>query len=462
MKKLFIIGIAALLVYLPIFFNYFSHDDFFSLKISRADTVSDVVRFFDPFHAPSGFGSYRPITTQTYFLISRVFNYSTFPLHAISMSVFLVTIYQVFSLGMLLTKKQPISLMAAFLYAFSATHFVQLYWMSIFQELGLVLFYLAAIIFFVRRRYFMSLVAFCAALASKESAVTLPIVLGLLAVGFLKINFRRLVLLLTPFLLILFAYLYTHFFYYGLATGDSYVWDFSVKTMVNTLMWYGLWTFNAAEMLVDFIGPGLRVNPNLWRYYLWYVVPIIIILGTFAFIMIPAIIKKRWDPRQILSLSGWYLISLSPVVFLPWHKFPYELGVPIVGFSILTAILLNSLSPRVRTVFVCLWLVSFCLTSVLTYRTHWVVSGAKSAQLVDKYLAAGNRDNLVGKTLVFYDTPWDNDLPWRPSGQIKLNLSDQDYFVVFHPEIKKVIYLTSEPDSDQKIVKLPARQFLSY
>lgn len=447
--KLKLIYLLAFLLYSPSLFNYFSHDDFFNLQLAKISSLTDFWRFFDLFHAPERVGSFRPLTTQVYFLISWIFNLSPYPLHIIAFIVFFADIYLVYKLARILLTNEKSSLIAAFLYAVSATHFAHLYWPSIFQETGLIFFFLSSVILFLKNRYFFSFLAMIGALMSKETAIMIPIVLTLTGRQFKK---------LIPFYLATGIFLFIHLYFYGLPPGNVYKMDFSLK-ILNTLSWYLLWSFNLPELFVDYLGPGLHLNLNLINFYGREAVAIMFFFLTTIISLF--FVFKKINLKLIIFCLGWFLITLMPVIFLPWHKFTYELGIPLVGIALILASLLAKTKTKIAVIFCLGWFLTSVSTNFLTYKTHWITQGPKISEKVKKYFQ--NNSFSLNKNLVFYDTPKDASLPWGPANEIKINLSNQDFFTVYYPGKFQASYLKKIPEvSDKNTSYINARQFMGY
>jgi hypothetical protein len=461
--KLKLILLLAFVLFSPSLFNYFSHDDFFILRLAKINSIADFFTFFNLFFAPERLGSYRPLTTQVYFLVSHLFNLSPLPLHIIAYLVFFADIYLVYFLTKLLIRSENGSLLSTFLYATSATHFAHLYWPALFQELGLIFFFLLSTIFFLKNKFVFSFFALIGGLMSKETAIVIPIILGLTIIyerSWSKIKF------LIPNILLVAAFLFIHIVFYGLPPGEVYKLDFSPK-IFNTLMWYALWSFNLPELFVDFIGPGISLNPNLLNFYGKETIAIValflitISLGFFALLR-----QKRVNLNVVIFCAGWFLATLTPIIFLPWHKFTYGLGVPLVGLTIFLGLLFSKLTKLtnkttrvILSIFCLVWFLTSVATLYLTYKTHWIITGAKVAKRVQKYF-----HNYQGQQkIVFYDNPEDKVLPWSPANEVKINLSNQDFFEVYYPEKYKVYYLPQLPENpDPETTYIPARQFLGY
>lgn len=441
------------------FLMFFTNDDFFLLKISQAKSVGDFLRFFDFTKGPEGLGFYRPLTTQVFYFFGWVFKLNPLVLHTFSFLTFLAVCYLVYRLTKEIFAKKSLALMAALLYAVSATHFGHWYYLATYQELGLAFFYLLSTLLLIKERYLWSLVFFVLALLSKETAVILPLT-HLLFLWYFKR--MKSVKFLLPFAAILGIYLYLHTFHYGFASGDSYIWNFSPLKAVNTLFWYVLWSLNLPEMLIDFVGPGLKVNVEPLRHWFKYLLPILGLFFVETVWILICLIRfiQRTKKREISVLvlgSAWFVLTLLPVLFLPLHKFTFYLTLPLVGVVWVMSCILRE---KGKFIFLSLWLVLSATTSTLTYQTHWVTQGAKSAKLVYQYLKS-NEDSLQGKTIIFYDTAEDEKSPWLPTNALKVILSGSNFFRVLFGDKIRVIYGESE-SVKENVVKIRARDFLFY
>ena len=485
-KIWFVVGIAVLvlLLYYPAFGSFYTNDDFFHFTISKADSLSDFLNFFNPAFAVSGWDFYRPLSTQTaYFLVDSLFGKNPFLAHVFLFGLFaiLVTLVYLF-LSELLEKKSTV-LIAVFLYAVSATHFGHLYFLGN-QEVVHGIFYLGSLYFWVRflkqigkiKWYLLSLLFFLFSLASKEFAITLPALAFLLYVYFrfkkkTKLNFRAVIKLLIPFGLICFVYAVLKLKYYGFGSGDSYIWQFSPKVLLNSLSWYGLWSLGLPEMLVDFVSFDGKINPNLWKFWSRQAIPIfclfIILVSLLLYSLFLVFIKKNKEIQLFLLFTfGWFFVYLLPVLFLPWHKFVMYLTIPLVMISASMALLINDLKSQ-KILLVGVFLLTYFTLSYfnlkLTYQTNWISQGTKAAKRVYDHINNSHYDQAEPIVIVFYDQASNEDLPWKGSQQLKVILSDQNFFKVYFDDMIRAEYL-AEGDiaSSSAEIKIPARQFLGY
>lgn len=479
------ICIVAFVLYFPSLFTFYTNDDFFHLKIANVNTLNGFLNFFNLIKAPEGWSLYRPLTTQVFYLISiKFFNLNPLPLHIISFLFLFLNIFLVFALTRILIKNNGGAILAAFFYATSATHFGHLYFLGAFQELGMTTFFLVSILLFIKfvlqkkyAFYLVSLLTFVFALLSKETAVVLPFVLVLVGIFRLiikeeAVSLKKLFAYLIPYFILLAVYFFLRLKYYGFATGESYIWDFSIKRVVNTLGWYGFWSFNLPEMLVDFVGPGLHFNLNLFKYWPSQIIPILLLFVVEIVSIFYLILKSKFlNYKQSLALRtkssililfciAWFVMTLIPVLFLPLHKFTFYLTLPLVGIVILLGYLIMNLKSRIINLFLMTtWLVLSVLTLNLTRQTNWITQGGATAKRVYDYFQL-NRNSLVGKTIVFYDTKDDESLPFSPTATLKNVLSDNNFFEVFYYGKMKVVYGGAPNKRNEVMIK--SRMFLGY
>lgn len=472
---LLLIFLLIFLLFYPSLFTFFTHDDFFLLKISNIHSLKEFFTFFSLFKSPEGLGMYRPLSMQSfYFLAWKVFKLNPLGLHIISFLTFFILVYLVYDLSYILSGKIATSLITTFVYAVSSSHFAHLYFLGVYQELSMSVFFLLALIFSVRfwrqkrkRLYLLSFLFFILSLLSKETATVLPLVLVIVYfyLGRLKKNsllsLKHFLLSLFPFILILSLYFYMRFSYYGFPKGDSYVWQISPR-ILNTLFWYFLWSFNIPEFVIDFVGPGLKINLVPLIYWRWYLIPILfLVLLCFSFLAIALSksVKIRKIRMGIMFCLLWFLTTLLPVVFLPLHKFAYYLTLPLFSVAFGVSVLMSTLrNKRFLTLFLILWFLASIISIKITYRTHWVVNGAITSKRVYDYL---HLNNITKGDLIFYDLPEDLNLGWVPSESLKDALSDTDFFGVFFPGIR-VQYLDKVPNNVKSGIKLRARGFLNF
>jgi hypothetical protein len=336
-----------------------------------------------------------------------------------------------------------------------------------FQELFLTMLFLGSVIFFIKyemgsvKSIITSFILFVLAIMSKETAVVIPFMI-ILTHFFLrlskrtKFSFKKLVVSLIPYFAVLAIYLVFHFGYFGTISGDSYVWDFSPGRAVNTLGWYSLWSMNLPEMLNDFVGPGFHLNPNLLKYWSGEIIPIFILFALQMCIALYVFFRSKIRDSKFLILFGilWFIATISPVLFLPVHKFTYYLTLPLVGIVLLLSCLIQD--SRFKILFCIFWIVTSVLSLRLTLKTNWITQGVDISERVYKYFSI-NKFDPNSKKIVFVDTPEDATLPWSPTTTLKTVLSGNNFFDLYFSEISSKISYGGEGE-----IKINSRQFLGY
>jgi len=435
--KTFVLSAVILVVFfIPAYQNFFTNDDFLHLLISRPQNIISLFRIYPHF---------RPITTQLYYSVSQ----SPQILHLISLIILIIISFQVKQLVVKIGLSQKISDTAWIMYLLSSTHYAHLNYSGAFHELGYTFFIMAACLT-LWSKFWLSPLYFLMALLSKESAVIYPFILILLLISgnLIPLNIPKFKFVISHFA-ILAIYLLFRFYFFGFASGDTYDWQFSSK-IFNTAFWYGLWALNIPEMWVDFVGPKFHINPNLFKF--WFP-ETIAISGLF---IIQSLYIVRQFPKFKFLVFGiaWFVISLGPLLLLPWHKFSFYLTLPLVG----VVIILSQIKSK-------MFLITLILLSITTYnlalRTNWISRGAETAKRFHQF-TRNQKNLLTNKTIIFYDTDEDGELPWSPTKVLKDTLSDNNYFRNFFPSVSAV-YLDRKPGKtgpDQYPVY--SRQFLGY
>jgi len=470
---LLLIFLISFIIYFPSLFVFYTNDDFFFLKISQANSFYKFVNFFSLLKGPDGLGVYRPLATQFfYFLTWKFFNFKPLVLHAISFLVFFGVVYLIYKFINDLVANKNIALISAYLYAVSATHFGHLYYLATFQELGMTCFVLLSCLSFIRRKNFLSLIFFILGLMSKETAIVTPFLIGLIyfyqkMMGFRIRRTKTFIFSIIPFVLVLVIYIGFRVFSYGFAKGDSYVWDFSPLKLVNTLSWYFVWSLNLPETLVDFIGPGIKINPNLFIYWSKEIIPILVLFFVqgigILFIQIKGLLQKgakfKTELNHVLVFSiFWFVMALVPVAFLPLHKFTFYLTLPLLAVVFwISYLLVKTKTGNFFTVtFLLIWTILSVLTVNHTSATNWITQGENISYRVFVYINK-NKSEFDSSGITFVDTKDDVGLPWSPTSVLKTVLSDHNFFEVFYPELAgKVSY------NNAKGIMVESRQFVGY
>lgn len=445
MKTLLIIIFASLLIFLPSYSNFFAADDWFHLKITQITSPQEFINFFSFVRNPVSITSYRPIPSQLFFFVfQKLFGLDPVPYHLFALSLFALNIALVYHLAREILPGRRLPLLSAILYGVSAVHFTALYSIASIQEIVLVSFALLALYSYHRsgsskesRWRIASLVFFVLALLSKETAAVLPIIFVALDWAKGRTNILRVI----PFFVILIPYLFLRFFVFGGITGGIYQWEFSLKRTLNTTIWYTLWSLGVPEFLVDYVGSGPRL---ISKYFIDFSRLGWVVLGYTAALVIslPAALAQNRLKRIKAPAFGlfFFFVSLLPVIFLPWHKFTLELGLPMAGMSIFLA----SLLPKKSTLsyaFVGIFLLSNLFTNWLYLSRHYSVTRATMSKEIYGYFRLNYPTPPISSYFEFVNDTPDYGPEWGSSKQIAQVTSDSNLFkVIYHDPAYRVYF----------------------
>lgn len=478
LKKYFYL--LPILLYLPVLGNFFSGDDWFHLRITQISSLQEFLNFFSFSHTAQSAAFYRPLPTQVFFFVfQKFFGLTAWPYHLFVILCFTYSLYLLYQFAIRELKSKNLTLITILIYGLSASNFTRIYFLSAFQEIALVIFSLLCLLNFPKSKV-KALIFFILALMSKETAVVLPLLLILFNFKLVKKNF----LSLMPMGIILVIYLYLRFTVFGGAVGDSYLWNFSPTKAANTLMWYILWSFGAPELLVDYVGSGLRLVPKFFiDYHGWGKVILPLLFGTIFTSGVLLVQKVRElflkgrDGFRVRALPAgrqagmtegvkfilFFVIALLPVIFLPSHKFTLELGLPLIGFSLAFASLFPKKLGTSHFALITLYILLNLSMNYLTYTRHYSVSRGEISQKVFNYISEYYPDYPTGKYFEFVNDSGDFGAEWGQSKQISQALSGSDFFQVFYgsPTIK--VYYQDMPTATPAgiPIKFSTKQFLN-
>lgn len=414
---LLVTSILPLLLFGDITSANFSQDDFFHLRAIMDKEYASIPSFFLSLQKEYAF--YRPLSRETFnLLMYKNFGLNPFPFHAVNLVLIIANISTIYLIAQKLLKKFIFAFVAALLYAVNSIHSIELYYLASVQTLLATFFLLWSTFFylvFIKKNsflnYCLSIICFILGLLSHEiSIVFVGVIFSLeIIINRKKIWDKRLAVRLLPFTLIGVFYLINTALLYRLPNQQVYQPVFSVKSMVNTLSWYTLWVVGLSELLIDFIGPKLAVNPNLLRWYgdyLKVVLPIFIFWGISLGCIFITFRKKILGNRIFWLLIFTYLFSLSPFLFFPQHKSSYYLTFASSWFSLLLALLISFAWERQKMmkVWVVFVMLAFVVISYQTLKlnqlTYWAAKRGKAAYYLLSDIKKSNPQ--VAKGTIFY------------------------------------------------------------
>lgn len=457
-KAIFLFGYllwAAVLLY-PALGSYFSQDDFHHLRTIMDKNFSDIPLFFVTWQEGQTF--YRPLSRE----IFNLFMYKTFGLNPLPFHIVnLLQILTIAALSFILIKRITASIAAAafgvILYSVNAVHGVELYYLASVQVLFAAIFLLLSLLSFLTflekpklKNYLLTALFFVLALLSHGMAVMFPGVLALLII-WKKCSARILLQKKTFFIFVPFIIINLIFIsfssLFSLPTQQVYQPVISLKAALNTFFWYTLWTFGLPEMLVDFVGSGFRVNPNLMRWYGNYLNVVLPLLVLFTLSLIGIFYNFRNKLRQSSQLFLFiaaFAVSLFPFLIFPQHKFVSYLSFAVVWFSAAVGCLLSRVWGEgiFRKIWVvgvigCFAIVSW-QTTALNARIHWAAKRAAAA----KFLLEDIKTNYprVEKGATFY---FKNDADYPDIAKDWGTSSKQAFYILSGADGLKLLYKDS-------------------
>lgn len=390
--------IAPILAYFPSLRYGFSQDDFIHLAASQAKSFFDVINFFNPLATFPDIFFYRPLTTQTFFFINHsLFGLNPLPfhitgllLHVCSVVLFYILIKKLFR-GFTENYNRLATVCAVF-YGVSAVHFLSLYYISAFQQIGRTFFLFATMYFFIRyqeskryRDYFLSILLFVLALLSKETAVILPLLL--FPVEMLRSNVSIIVVLKDairksiPYVSVALVYSAVRFLgFQTIFSKGAYEATFSITHVLQNLKWYVLWVFGLPELLASYPSLGIASLKQFASDYPlapWILFLFVVTIFTQLFVF-----DRMVNRRFLLSSVLLFLIPLLPVLVLSQHRYPQYLDISLVGFLPVFCwfIVTQSTSKKLVGSILLVSFVGLQLASLsLSEKTHWTTHRSEVA-----------------------------------------------------------------------------------
>ncbi len=440
---LFCAIIFSVLIFSPALNNFFWGDDWYHLSVSQISNFNEFLNFFSFQFTPQSTPFYRPISTQLFFFsFSNVFGLNPFPFYSFLLLIFSYSLWLLHNFVYMVSGDKKNSLLAVLIYGFSATNFPRLYYLSNLQEVLMVVFILLSLINYLQNsksKTILSLIFFLFALGCKETAIVLPFILASFNYLYKKSSFVR----LWPYFLIASIYIFIKLIYWNNYGKDDYFFDFSPIKAVNTLGWYTFWSFGVPEFLVDYIGSGFKIISRFYQDFQFtaYILLTLIFLvfGSFVSVVISNI--RTINRKQVFFIS-FFLIGLLPVLFLPWHKFAYELTLPMIGWSTLLASLLfkNNVRNVLSVTFLIIFFILNLFTITLDYQRHQSVTRSKISYKVYKYFSEIYSVPPNNSYFEFFN---DTNIPnknWGSSKQIDQAVSGSNLFKVLYKNPNYIVY----------------------
>jgi hypothetical protein len=389
---LLIVLVVVLGVYRGAFAGFFEQDDFGWLgDATRFEGFSDYTHSFWRFNAAR---TYRPLSQETFFLLGiKLFGLWPPGFHGMSVGLHLLGIILVYLLLRTFFPAVP-SMVGALFYGVHNAHLRSVYWISAAPEPMALVAYVAGLLAFVRydrsRRtgyYMLSIAAVLLGIMSKESILSLPLVL----VAYCGIFAPRLLFRTLPHLALAALYLLLRL---AAAAGASpYQLSFGWITL-NHLMTYLSWAAGLSETLVQRIG-----SPPTATYML---------VGTAVASTIGVLIYRSKDKRAAIFALVWFLLALQPVLYFSEQIYGYYLAPALAALSLLITGIISGAMKTGRVKFAIALTATVALSLVTgttgvrwegewwNQRSFLARNILRQMPAVDKQVPPGNRTFIFG------------------------------------------------------------------
>ncbi len=449
--------------------SFFWSDDWYFLNLTKDVPWWKLFQAFSFWQNDLSTPMYRPLSTQLFFgLFQNLFGLSAWPYYLFSLLILAGTVILVWYLWKLIFESSRAATIGTFIFAFSASQFTRVFYLSAFQEILMLFFVVLGIYLYFKKTdwttTWLSLLCFVLALASKESAVVFPLILFI----FSKIKSVKKLSHLVPFIAVLAAYLPLRLLVLGTEAvgGQAYVWNFSPFRAIHTFSWYSIWNLGAPEMLLDYVSSGLRILPQyftafpIWGW--WLLILLLITIATWIFVFWRA---KVWRNKYFWLIIAGYAVSLLPIIFLPGHKYVLGQSMTLLMLSGLVSFISTRQTIRWSQIMLGIFLLLNIVSLRLYHQAHYSIHRPQIARQVSEYFNQ-NYPSLNDDTVVVFTN--DELAPvatWGVSRQVSQAINFNHMLSIMYPNHPQPIMVyEDDPESiknlPDNILEIPSSQFL--
>lgn len=400
---LLLIFVVEFILYRNVLGTYFSGDDFFHFQVSQTDgTLLGFLKLFGFYSfSERAIAFYRPIFREILYHISySIFGLNSSPLRILQFLIHFLNTYLAYVLIKNIFKDRKVALFSSFFFGITTANVAAFYYLAGgIQAMGATMFILLSIIFFHKylekkntKLKIASFATFLLGLASHELGVVgLPLITGLIYLkeknfeGFLKRTIKEI------YIPIIFTVIYLYFDLrvIGFSKDEiQYRPILGIKNVINSLGWYLGWALGLPEMLIDFVSPGFKLNPNLMKYfgnYFKVIFPSFFVSFGILFFGAISLLKNKDLLRnsKFWFFVFWFPLAIAPVIFLPLHKSTYYLVVSLPAFWAVVGYIAFKIKEKSKILF---WMLTISLITLSTFsinlgeKTYWAVSRGRIAK----------------------------------------------------------------------------------
>lgn len=425
----------------------FITDDYFFLKISRADNISQFLNFFFPIREHS----FKPVSSEVYFFLIHFFRDNTVIGHIIAFLVFFVGLYYLEKIILKTTGNHILAHIVTFLYGINFTHIFQLYYFGTFQEIALFTFLMMATWYFLVGKTFRASIFFVLALMSKETAALYGVFLPVFIYFFHRERFNKYKKSIVVFVVI--AAVFTLVYQYSLSFVtklENYRIQLNPKLYVNNVMWYFLWGLGLPNYMPDYMvsifKPPIKEFWKVFRNFPETKIYFTLLFSYLAGLTSATLVYLYKNKKELGKTAGavafclfGFVVFIGPIGFF-LHKWMVRLALPLIFISALEGYLLyamykkGGLFKKAFYLLIGLYILfNFYGIKVHESSSTFFLESRVSDNLRD--VIEENRETISSKKYIYFKDSEKKDFnPWGQSKHLKTTLSNQNFLDLYFPK----------------------------
>lgn len=412
---LLVVVAITILIYLNVLPNQFVLDDDTFIKWPLIKNIQNIPYFFTGALPDTHGGDYRPFKGVLLSINYALWGENPIGYLMQAMLIHLTNVTLVYFIIERLTKNKIVATLASLIFAIHPVQVEAIAFITSSSDIVGIVFYLAAFYLFLRSRQFLdthsiitplkkysalsvekhryqfiigSLFFFTLGLLSYEMVLTLPFSIVLYFVCFERIAIKKLIKSISPYVIMLIAYLVFRFGYLRAINQENYLFDSFGATFLTTLViirkYIELLVFPVRLNIEPELLPGIyaykEIDMNPVVAQIPRIFDVQILAALFLIVAISGIALNNFYKRPLISFSlGWMLLTVSPVLnIFPLSALMAEryLYTAMIGFGLLVSFLtvrvLEMLAKRKRRIFqysfvgiVAIWLAFLAVRSYI-------------------------------------------------------------------------------------------------
>ncbi|OGD95805.1 hypothetical protein A3A48_00665 [Candidatus Curtissbacteria bacterium RIFCSPLOWO2_01_FULL_37_9] len=384
-----IIILMNLLLYRSSLNYYFFQDDFYEIKIAKANNFYEFISFFKFLENRS---SYRPIGLQTYYFVSSsFFGFNPIGFRIITFGLLISSFVLIYKLFKKIAHNKQVGFVTASFWILSSVHFMSITWIAAaWNIIGTFFFILTSILFvnFCENKnikfYILTLFTFLLTLCSFEFFVSWPVIFAFYYFLIKRNSLRQTLMIFLPFIVFSLTYMFLRKSYASLPQIFEYNIALNIESL-KLLFWYFLWSLNVPEEFKKQVITNILIfNKTFFREFWPLVVKsfVGVLMITIIGIILPltlALIRKTKINYRIISFAIiWFVSAISPVLILPNHYFSMYATLASIGIYFLIAYLTNNYWRTIIILFLLIIWLGMSYTTISFYKDNsWMIESQR-------------------------------------------------------------------------------------